>query len=441
MFVIAIIMVLIFLNGLYVGGEFATVGARKTRIRQIAGEDSGIEGRMARMLVPTLEDTAALDDYVAACQVGITISSLVAGALGQEFVAKQIAESTTISVALASTMVVIALTVLQVILGELFPKSVAVQLPEKLAIWTILPIRASQWLFFPLIWLFNGSAKLLMRAVGYEMHGGHGHLYSSEEIEILVGESHEGGLLQDDERTMLRNAFRLRDLTARQVMIHRTRLITESVDCSAEELLDAALKAGFTRIPVYEETIDNVVGFVHVKDVFKRHVNKAEGVRDIVRDVVYVPEALPALEVWEKLNKARQYVAVVFDEYGGTSGMITLEDLIEEVFGELQDEFDDENALVRVNKETERVHLRGDLLVSDVNEYLGLSLPEEGADSIGGLVFQTLGRRPKIGDEVEIGGSVIRIELMDDVSVGEVSIPNLTGVHIPQISEWEVQRD
>ena len=434
-------MFLIFLNGLYVAGEFATVGARKTRIRQKAAESS-VEGRFARMLLPTMENTVELDDYVAACQVGITISSLVAGALGQRFVAEVLVEIGWIpTLVLASTIVVVTLTILQVIFGELFPKSLAVQFPETMAIWTIVPIRMSQFLFRVFIWMFNGSAKAMMRMVGLNVKGGHGHLYSSEEIEILVTESHEGGLLEDDERTMLRNAFRLRDLTARQVMVHRTRMISESLDSNAEQILDTALKAGFTRIPVYEGDIDNIVGFVHVKDVFKRHVKNSNGLREAVREVMYVPEALPALEVWEKLNKARQYVAIVFDEYGGTAGMITLEDLIEEIFGELQDEFDNENALIKVNEKSERVHLRGDLLVSDVNEYLNLNLPEDGADSIGGLVFQTLGRRPAIGDEVDIAGSSIRIEAMDDVRVGEVSLANMTSAHIPQISEWEVEHD
>ena len=431
-----VIALMIFLNGLYVGAEFATVGARRTRISQMAANGD----RMAQRLLPVLEDTHELDDYVAACQLGITISSLALGAYGQRVIAANLVDNFGLSAALAAGIVLAFLTLLQVILGELFPKSLAVQFPERMALAVIMPIRWSQFILRPLIWSFNGSGKLLLRLMGREDKSGHSQLYSSDEIEILVTESHEGGLLQDDERTMLRNAFRLKDLTARQVMVHRTRLITQSIDVGAKSLIDAALEAGFTRIPVYQESVDNIIGFVHLKDVFRIHTEGREDLREVLREVIYVPEALPVVELWEKLNLSRQYVAIVFDEYGGTEGMVTQEDLIEEIFGELQDEFDDENALVKVDKEG-RIHLRADLLVADVNEYMKLGLPEDGADSIGGLVFSELGRRPKPGDEVLLGGVSFRVEAMDDLAIAELSVPKTTDIEIPTIGEWEVEHD
>ena len=425
---------MIFLNGLYVAAEFATVGSRRTRITQMAANGD----KNAQLLLPVLENAKQLDDYVAACQLGITISSLALGAFGQRYISPSL--EGWLGAALASAAVLALFTLLQVIFGELFPKSLAVQFPEKMALAVIRPIRWSQFIFRPLIWFFNGSGNLLLRLMGREDKSGHSHLYSTDEIEMLVSESHEGGLLEADERNMLRNAFRLKELTARQVMVHRTKLIAMSVNIGCEKLLDAALEAGYTRIPLYEDSVDNIIGFVHVKDVFRLHTLERNDLREVMRDVVYVPEALPAEEVWEKLNDTNQYMAIVFDEYGGTEGMVTQEDLIEEIFGELQDEFDNETALVKIDKDG-RVHLRADLLVSDVNEYMQVNLSEDGADSIGGLALSKLGRRPKVGDEVELGGMMFRVEAVDDVTVAELSVAKSDNMVIPTLSEWEVERD
>lgn len=434
--IIAVVAILIFANGLYVGAEFATVGARRTRIRQMAGDGD----RMAQRLLPVLEDHHQLDDYVAACQLGITISSLVLAAFGERYVASAIAESGFAGEATSSIIILALFTLFQVVFGELFPKSIAVLYPERLALIVIIPIQWSRKLFRPLIWLFNGSGQVILRLLGYDKKDGHGTLYSAEEIEMLVSESHEGGLLQDEERKMLRNAFRLEDLTARQIMVHRTKIVAVSIETPVKEVINVALEAGHTRIPVYQESVDNIVGFVHIKDVFRLSVNGDSDLQKARRDVVYVPEALPAIGVWEKLNAQRKYMAVVFDEYGGTEGIITQEDLIEEIFGELQDEFDNEEALIRVDKQG-RVHLRADLLVSDVNEYLQLSLPTDGADTIGGLVFSELGRRPEVGAIVNLNEIAVKVEVMDDLRIAEVSIPASASFVIPQISEWEVKRD
>lgn len=428
----AVVALLIFVNALYVGAEFATVGSRRTRIRQLAASGNS----MAQRLLPVLDDPHQLDDFVAACQLGITISSLALGAYGERVIAPLIDAQGWISAAIASTIVLVTLTLTQVVLGELFPKSIAVQYPERLALAVIIPVRWSQFLFRPLIWLFNGSGQLLMRLLGYtDVRTGHATIHSAEEIEILVTESHEGGLLEDDQRQMLRNAFRLTELTARQVMVHRTRLVIAPVDCGAAQILDIALEAGFTRIPVYRDSIDEIIGFVHVKDAFRLHVKGAEDLTPIVREVVYVPEALQAVDVWEKLNSAGQYMAIVFDEFGGTAGMITQEDLIEEIVGELQDEFDNEAALVKIDQQ-ERIHLRADILTGDINEYLDLDLPTEGADTIGGLVFSELGRRPEVGNEVTVNGTTIRVEVMDDMRIAEVSLSGSFSALLPQIIEW-----
>lgn len=237
---------------------------------------------------------------------------------------------------------------------------------------------------------------------------------------------------------MLRNTFRLRDLTARQVMLHRTKLITAPSSSSVTELMQIALDAGFSRIPLYKESVDDICGFVHVKDLFRLHHQQSEDISSILREVVFVPETMPVTDLWKRLNSRRKYLAIVFDEYGGTVGLITFEDIIEEIFGELQDEFDNETALIAKDKDG-RIYLRADLLVADVNEYLELSLPEENADTLGGLVFSELGRPPVVGDTVTFGEIIIRVEAMADPSVSEVSLqlPITKSAEDPFI-EWEV---
>jgi putative hemolysin len=439
--VIATIALMVFFNSLYVAAEFGSVSARKTRISQMAGSGN----RLAQMLLPVVTDSKTLDHYVAACQLGITASSLVLGAYGQDRIATALAPllielgnlAEPVAFSVSATGVLIVLTMLQVVLGELFPKSIAIQYPEQVALVTVMPIKWSSWLFRPFIWLFNGSGDLIVRLLGIDRGHEHSHVHSPEEIELLVTESHHGGLLDDEEQQMLRNAFRLRELMARQVMVPRTRLVAAPIDSSVSELMNKACEAGFTRIPLYRSTIDNIVGFVHLKELFQLHLQGQQDPQEVLREVTYVPESLPVVNVWQILNKNRQYIAVVFDEYGGTAGLITFEDLIEEIFGELQDEFDVEVPIISSDKEG-RIHLRGDLLVTDVNEYLDLDLPADEADTLGGLVFSTLGRLPTVGDEVTLGHPAVslRVEAMEALSVSEVSL-QLTLDHPPHIGEWE----
>jgi putative hemolysin len=463
--IIFTVALMIFVNALYVAAEFATVSSRRTRISQMAAKGN----RMAKLLLPLLEDSKSLDDYVAACQVGITISSLVIGAYGQNVIAARLtspvssllaffepvleavglnamatassaASSSVVSEAVAASVsaavVLIGLTFLQVIMGELFPKSVAIQYPERVALGVVVPMKWSLAILRPLIWLFNGSGSLILRVLGQEKPEAGAHVHSPEEIELLVTESHEGGLLDDVERQMLRNAFRFRDLTARQVMLHRTKLIAAPLETSIPELMELAIASGYSRIPLYQETVDSIIGFVHVKDLFRLHVEGSNELQPVIREVVYVPETLPVSEVWERLSSRRKYLAIVFDEYGGTAGLITFEDLIEEIFGELQDEFDDEMALIARDKEG-RIYLRGDLLVTDVNEYLELDLPPT-ADTLSGLIFSELGRPPLDGDEIAVGDIAIRVEAMEDLGVSEISLLLPPSDSSTMFSEWEV---
>ncbi|MDJ0753478.1 MAG: hemolysin family protein [Ardenticatenaceae bacterium] len=422
----ATIILLVSINALYVAAEFSAVASRKTRIRQMA--EGG--NRMAGILLPIMEDSSQLDRYVATGQIGITISSLLLGMYGQNVIAETLlgylqgvnevfATATAESVGII--VVLLLITALQVILGELLPKSISIQFPEQVALALAIPMRVSMLVLSPLIAFFNGSGLLILRLLGRDHQEGHSHIHSPQEIEIIVSESHEVGLLDDEEKQMLRNAFRLRDLTARQVMIHRTRVIAAPVDSTVTEIMRLSIETGKSRIPLFENDIDHIQGFVHIKDMFRLYVNDVDDLSSEIRDIVHIPEAMSVSDVWEKLEKAGQYFGIVFDEFGGTAGLVTLEDLIEEIFGELQDESDDEAALVYVG-EKGLARFRWDWLVSDINEYFDLQLPEADVDTLSGLVISELGRQPQVGDSVVIDTTIVRVEAMDDKGISEVSI-------------------
>jgi len=441
-----IIVLLLFLMGLNVAAEFAIVSVHRSRISQMASQNDRLSG----LLLPVLEEDRKLDRYMVACQVGITIASLVLGAYAHETLATRLDEplvrlmasvsppqtAERLAGVLAITIILLLVVTLQVVLGEHVPKSLAIQYPEAVARWTIWPMRIFLILFAIPIRLFNGTTNLILRLAGRGSRST-GHAHSPEEIEILVTESHEGGLIDDNERRLLRNALRMRDLTARQVMVHRTRIAAAPRETSSLDLMHMAIEAGFSRIPLYRDSIDDIVGFVHVKDIFRIYNEGNSDVSGIIRDVVYVPETLSINDVWDQLDLQNRYLAVVFDEFGGTAGLLTLEDLIEEIFGELQDEFDDEAAVIARDKEG-RIYLRGDLLVSDVNEYLELDLPEETADTLSGLLFSLLGRPPVEGDEVSLGDVAIRVESMEDLGVGELSLLLPPSDSDERFTEWDM---
>ena len=413
-----VIIVLVGFNALYVAGEFATVAARKTRIAEMA--EAG--NPLAKRLIPIMDDPVALDNYVATSQIGITISSLVLGIFGERVIAAGLETSLALSVPLAITLTLILTTTLQVVLGELVPKSLSIQYPETIAMYLALPMQISSWILRPLLWLCNGSANMLLRLIGMSHEGGHGHVHSPQEIEILVGESHVAGILDDEEQELLRNAFRMRDLTARQVMIPRRRIVAAPANSSVQDLLALTVDTGKSRIPLFDGDIDNIVGFVHVRDLFRLQVQGKRQLPKDLRPIVHIPEAMPVSDVWNKLEEAKQYFGIVFDEFGGTHGLITLEDLIEEIFGELQDESDDEAALLYRGAQG-KLRFRWDWLVSDINEYFDLTL-DESYDTLDALVIGYLGRAPEFKDEIVLQGTTIRVEKVGEKGIEELSLVN-----------------
>jgi putative hemolysin len=431
MFVIVFLM--IFINALYVAGEFSAVSARKTRIVQIAEEGN----TLAKTLLPILQDPHKLDNYIAASQVGITLSSIVLGIYGERQIAPLIEPwiarlpfglgssvmGTAAAAGIATTLVLILLTTLQVVLGELLPKSIGIQYPERMALATVLPVKwSADFLLKPLIVILNGSGNLVLKLLGIQADHEHAHIHSPEEIVILVRESHRGGLIDADERQFLQNVFRSSRIQAGEVAIPRNRMVAAPIDRPLNLVLEMAAESAFTRIPIYERDIDHIVGFVHLRDLFTlQRTDPDASLRNILRPVPFVPESLSLPAVWDRLDQAQSYLAIVFDEYGGTAGLLTREDLIEELFGELQDEFDDERALITPAGEG-RVVVRGDMLIANLNDLLEIDLPRDTASTIGGLIMDQLGRVPRVGDMVELEHIVLQAEAIAHNSVTSVRI-------------------
>jgi CBS domain containing-hemolysin-like protein len=426
--VLFVVGLLVGANSLYVAGEFASVSARRTRIVKLAEQGN----RLAQTVLPVLEDPHKLDNYIAASQVGITVSSIALGIYGQRQIAPLIepwiaslplgafsSGGGGVAAAGAAALLVLALlTTLQVIVGELVPKSVAMQHPERLALITALPMKwSADYVLKPLIVILNGSGALVLKLLGATYAGGHAHVHSPEEILILVKESHRGGILDGEERKLLGNLFRATTKRAEDVAVPRNRIVAVDADEPAGAVLKLLADSAYTRIPVFERDVDNIVGFVHLRDLFNLcRKDRQADLRTILRPVPLVPESLPVTDVWYRLNEAQSYLAIVLDEYGGTYGLITREDLIEEVFGEVQDEFDHERALISASGDGAFV-VRGDMPIDDLNDALDLRLPHDLAHTIGGLMTEKLGRIAQVGDSVQVPNVGLSVEAVADRSV------------------------
>lgn len=339
----AVVALLILLNALYVGGEFAAVSARRSRLRRMAEDGNALAAR----ILPVLEDGHALDRYIAVSQVGITVSSLVLGAYGQAALGPRItpalvsmtgmdaltAESST------AIAILLTLTAAQMVLGELVPKSLALQYPTQMAIYTVLPMQWSLRVLRPAIDLLNGSGILLMKLLRIPVTG-HRHVHSPEEIELLIAESRDGGLLEPEEQVRLHRALRLGLRTAGQLMVPRDRLAWVDADLPSPEVLRVVASSPYSRLPVHNAATDRLVGVLHTKDVVMAYVaGRALSTADLLRPIVRVPADLPADRLLTFLREQRTHQAFVGPASGRVEGLVTLEDVVGELLGDMADEF------------------------------------------------------------------------------------------------------
>ncbi len=417
-----VIAVLVALTGLYVAAEFAAVSVRRSRIRQRAEQGDA----QARRLLPILDDGRRLDDYIAVSQVGITLTSLVVGAYSQATIAVQLrplfeqvgglgpaaARST------ATVVVLVVLTIFSMVLGELVPKSLALQYPTRTALATVLPMKWSLALFSVSIRLLNGSGALILRMLGMRQVG-HRHIHSPEEIDLLIVESRDGGLLEPDEQRRLHRALQLGVRPARHLMVPRPQIEALEIATPMAEVVRIVSESPYTRLPVYRGGIDSVVGMLHTRDLLTRYLEgRPATLEELIRPILIVHESVTADRLLTLMRERRSHQAIVADEFGGVAGLVTLEDVLTEVMGEVADEF--KSADPRPERlDDGRVRLPGFLRLDEAAPWIGRYLEGE-ADTIGGRVVEELGHLPEAGERVVVGGVLLEVEVVSNHAVASV---------------------
>ncbi len=409
---VLVVAALILVNAVYVAAEFAAVSARRSRIKQLAEEGHPL----ASWLGPILEKPESLDRYIAACQIGITVSGLVLGAYAQATIARALTpwvtaaglqESTAQSVSIGT--VLLLLTVAQVIFAELVPRSLALQYPTQAALYAVVPMAPSLWVYRPLITWLNGTSLILRRLIGAPPKT-HRHIHSPEEIELLIAESRDGGLLEPDEHRRLRRALRLNMRQAKQLMVPRPEISAIDIATPLDNVIRLVAQSPYSRLPVYRESIDNIVGMLHTKDLVRWLVSgvASDTLESVLRPITSVHESVTVDRVLRHLRERRTHQALVVDEFGGTSGLITLEDVLSELLGDVGDEFKAGEPVAETLPDG-RVRLPGQMPVEDAAAFLGTEW-ETDAATVNGFVTQALGHLPTPGERVVIGEFEFEVE-------------------------------
>ena len=417
------IVALVLLNAFFVAAEFALVGARDTRLRQMA--DAGDKkAALARKAI------SHLDRYISATQLGITLASLGLGWIGEPALAgvterffrwlpDPFAPLATHTVAVTVAFTII--TTLHIVLGELVPKALAILFPERVSAWTAAPLMGFAWvLHFPITFL-NGAANGILKLFGVRTPSAHERLHSPEEIRMLVEQSHIGGQIEVDDAQLLRGVFEFSEKRAEEVMTPRTKIMALASDQTVDDAVEEVANSGRSRYPVYAESLDDIVGVVHTKDVLgAMKKDPTQPVSALMRQPLLVPATREVEDVLADMKRLKTHLAIVLDEYGGTAGIVTMEDVLEEIVGEIYDEHDpDADAAPDAGGAT---HIDGAMTIADFNEETGLELPDADYTTVGGYVFGELGRLPKVGDRVVVDGRVLEVAEMEGRRVSAVRL-------------------
>jgi len=387
------VVLLILLNAFFVAGEYALVTVRRTRMKELADEGS----RTARSVVKITSDPP---HFIAAMQLGVTLTSLAIGALGERVLSEFFDQW--LATVLAVLLAFLIITFLHVVVGELVPKGIALSYSERVALAVSAPVRLFFFVFKPLIWVLQRSSELAQRAIGIDPSFSEGVAHSEAELKMLLEVSTEHGEIEKDEREMLYKVFDFAEKEVADVMVPRPDVAGLAIDLAPEEAMAAMLEAPYTRYPVYRETLDDIVGILHVRDLVASFHNGGGGavaLADLLRAPYVVPETKDLGALLADFRRTSQHIAVVVDEYGATAGIVTLEDLLEEIVGDIEDEFDLPNELVERLSET-TVRIDGSFTIDDFNEEFGTGLETEDFHTVAGFVFGHLGRAAEVGDEV-----------------------------------------
>ena len=414
---------LVLLNAFFVAAEFAIVKVRSTRVQELVRE--GVRGSTA---VQGAIDN--LDAYLSATQLGITLASLGLGWIGEPAFASLVAPllglfgiwSANVIHSVSLTVAFALITFLHIVLGELAPKSLAIRRPEETSLLVSPPLRLFYRIFYPALWFLNTSSNFFLRLL-YIAPASEAELaHSEEELRLLLTESHRTGTLSASKRKLLENVFDYTRRSAKHIMVPRADIVHLSLRRTLPQNLETIRQSQHTRYPLCNEDIDHVVGMIHAKDLFQ----PVEGIKDtadllkIKRDILFVPESRPLELLQRDFQQKRVHMAIVVDEYGGTSGLVTLEDILEEIVGEIQDEFDTEAP--RMESTADGYLVDGLVLLEEIAARLGFKLPENESSTLGGFVIARLGRIARIGDLVNLDGYTAKVVEMKGRRVSKLLV-------------------
>ena len=429
---------LVALNGFFVAAEFAIVKVRSSRIDTLV-HDGNTRAKYAKNLVEHL------DAYLSVTQLGITLASLGLGWIGEPAVARLIDPITnslglspelshTVSFAVAFSFI----TALHIVLGELAPKSLAIQKAEGVVLWVAIPMIMFYKLMYPAVWFLNHVANWILRLVGIQVSNEGEAAHTEEEIRILMEESHKQGYIDQTELTFVDNIFDFAARNVREVMIPRTDMICMYAEDPFEENMKIALEEHLTRYPVCDPDKDNIIGFLHIKDLLRALSTgeKDMDIRSLTRKVTAVPESMPLSNLLKLLQKHRAQIAIVVDEYGGTAGMVTVEDILEEIVGEIQDEFDEERPFIE-QRDDNTYSVDARLLLEEINDELEINLDSESFDTIGGWLYSRIEMPPVIDDKIIYEGDEFIVEEVDNVRITRILIK----VNHPLTKNFEEEAD
>jgi CBS domain containing-hemolysin-like protein len=402
-FEIFFVLFLVLMNAFFVAAEFALVKIRPSRVNQLVNE-----GVLRAKLVKNV--ISNMDPYLSSCQLGITIASISLGWRGGYYVrelTKYFYKNFTnynlseillqvLSYSISFGLLFGLIVIIHMVIGELSPKTLAIQKTEAFALWLTPPLFLFHRIAYPLIWTVNNLSSLLLRLLRIRNEGGYDQAHTEEEIRLLVNESEKNGMIDQEERVLFDNVFQFSDRVAREAMLPRTEMTVLYTEDTFDEIQEAIIETNHTRYPVAEDDKDNIIGFIHISDFYAESMKQENrSINNILRQILTIPEFMELSHALKLMKKNRTHIAVVLDEYGGTAGLITLEDIIEEIVGEIQDEFDNDRPIL---EEIENGYsIDGRMLIQDLNNMLNSDLSNEDVDTIGGWVQMMLESELEIG--------------------------------------------
>ncbi|GIW27835.1 MAG: hypothetical protein KatS3mg070_1198 [Meiothermus sp.] len=427
---LGIVVLLILVNAFFVTAEFSLVAIRRSRVEHLA-ESGAWQGKLLK------DAMARLDAYIATTQLGITATNLVLGAFGEPYVTRLIvtgigalfgqpgaaaaAESGLLS-SLGFAFSVILITFVTVLFGELIPKGIALQRTEQVAMFTILPLNIFQRLTAPLVWLFSRSGNFFLRLMGLKEAPSHSMVGSAEELKLIVEASSKEGVLDESEGEIISQILDLEETPVRSIMVPRVDMVTISAEATLREFWAMAREHRYSRVPVYQETVDNIVGVAYIKDLLDYTGPELDQIKvsSISHPAYFVPETMGARELLREMRRRKTHMAIVVDEFKGTAGLVTLEDIIEEIIGEIYDESDEEE-VGQVQQIAEGVYLLdASVPLEEASKELGIELPEGEYDTLSGFLMNEFGHIPEVGEKLEYSGYVFIVETADPRGIERV---------------------